>query len=270
MIKRNKLKMVSNQSTQKNSFFFLNENGEWVTVDSASPLSRREYTEADIQEKIFQILQIIDEVYNTGNRGVDLIFEGAGEEGTLICDAISVAKLGDTISFDQKKTIIAVAGKLSSGKTTLIEEIGKMHNVEYTREKENDYVVYREQHGNSAWYELNGIDLGKACMEHAEAVLEGLVQKGLGVIIYCLSNGKIEQIEETLLKTFNAKHPDIKTLLVLTNSADEEAELFAEQLSSRLGQVRVIPVLAKEIKTRSGSIPPFGLIQLIKYIYEGK
>lgn len=63
----------------------------------------------------------------------------------------------------------------------MIEEIGKMYNVEYTREKENDYVIYREQHGNSAWYELNGIDLGKACMEHAEAVLEGLVQKGLGL-----------------------------------------------------------------------------------------
>ena len=81
MIKRNKLKMVSNQSTHKNSFFFMNENGEWVTVDSASPLSRREYTEADIQEKIFQILRIIDEVYNTGKYSLQGTTQGNGLTG---------------------------------------------------------------------------------------------------------------------------------------------------------------------------------------------
>ena len=74
---RNRVKIVSNQEAGTISYYFQNEKGEWMPVSSASLLSRREFRYAAIAEKGQAILETINEMYNYGERGVDVLFEGA-------------------------------------------------------------------------------------------------------------------------------------------------------------------------------------------------
>lgn len=270
MPRPNKLRIVSNQGTHKCAFFLENENEEWVCVDAASPLSRKDYTDGGIYETAYKIIRVVDEIYNVGNRRVEIFFEGAEDEYEQIRAVLCQAKVGESVTCYQKKTIIAVAGKIHTGKTTLIEEIGKNQKKNYSIRKENGVTRYGEQNSDSEWYEVDGIDIGQANMKRCRETFERLAGQGLSSVVYCLLNDKIEKAEEELLEDFHRKYPGTRILLVLTNSVDEKAGQFAEQLENRLGWAHVIPVLAKEVKTRSGRVAPFGVERVIKYLYEGK
>lgn len=79
-MKHNKIKIISNQTIGILSYFIMNENEEWVHVDGASPLSKIEFTHALLFDKAEQIIAIIDDVYNVGNRGVDIELECSDKE----------------------------------------------------------------------------------------------------------------------------------------------------------------------------------------------
>ncbi len=268
-MEHNKIKIVSNIKLRRIAYYFKNESSEWVRVPNSSGLSRKEFCETTISEKIYDIIKIIDDVYNPGNRGVEVLFEGTDEEYTIIRNTVKKANMCDSIICNQKKAKIAVVGKIGSGKTTLIESIGEHLTTNFSKKKNAQYDVFIDEKGNTEWYELKGIDLGKEYITQSNAVLTELAENGMTVLVYCLSTYKVEELEEKLILEFSVQHPEINILITLTSCVDEDATLYAEQISSRLNK-KVIPVLAKEKKTRNGFIPAYGLEQAVQYIYEGK
>ncbi len=267
---RNKVKIVCNKNINSISYYFQNENSEWIRVSNSSELSRKEYTYTTIKEKVFDILKIINEIYNPGSRGVDLYFEGSDDEFNIICKTLDSNYSQENIMCHQNKMKIAVAGKIRSGKTTLIGELGKLLNVHYDNTQSTDYIVYNDKKGNIQWYELKGIDLGKENIEQTISIIDELVNKGLTTFVYCFGTSKIEKLEEKIILHVRNNYPQIKILVVLTSCVYDEAPSLAEQVSKSINQVKVIPVLAKELKTRGGIIPAFGLEQIVKYIFEGR
>lgn len=268
-MEHNKIKIVSNIKLRRIAYYFKNESSEWVRVSNSSGLSRKEFCETTISEKIYDIIKIIDDVYNPGNRGVEVLFEGTDEEYVIIRNTVKKVNMCDSIICRQKKAKIAVVGKIGSGKTTLIESIGEHLSTNFSKKKNPQYDVFVDKKGNTEWYELKGIDLGKEYITQSNVILTELAETGMTVLVYCLSTYKIEELEEKLILEFSEQHPEINVLISLTSCVDEDAALYAEQISGRLNK-KVIPVLAKEKKTRNGSIPAYGLEQTVQYIYEGK
>lgn len=267
---RNKVKIICNKNTNSISYYFKSEGLEWIRVSNYSELSRKEYTSTTIKEKASDILKIINETYNPQNRGVDLYFEGSDEDFHSLNKILESSYSGENINCHHKKMKIAVAGKIGSGKSTLIEELGKFIKVNYEKEQNSDLSVYVDKGGNTEWYELRGIDLGKENIEETEAILDKLVEEGLTTFIYCFGTSKIEELEEKLILHVRDDYPQLKILIALTSCIYDEGELFAEEVSKCINQRRVIPVLAKELKTRQGSIKAFGLDEITQYIFEGK
>ena len=267
---RNKVKIVCNENINSISYYFQNERSKWIRVSNSSELSRKEYIFTTIREKATDILGIINEIYNPGNRGVDIFFEGSDDDFSILCNAIKRDFSEDNITCKQKKMKIAVAGKIGSGKTTLITELEKFLNVHYEKCMNKEYVIYSDKKGNSEWYDLNGIDLGIENIEQTKDVIDKFAKNGLTTVVYCFSTSKIDELEEKLILYIRETYPEIEILIALTSCIYDEGLLFAEQLSTNLMQTKVIPILAKELKTREGIIPAFGLDQIVRYIFEGR
>ena len=51
---------------------------------------------------------------------------------------------------------------------------------------------------------------------------------------------------------------------------EENGDLYADELSKRMENLKVIPALAKDLKTRMGTILAYGLDDIERYIFEGK
>ena len=80
-----------------------------------------------------------------------------------------------------------------------------------------------------------------------------------------------KELEEQFIRYVQEKYPGVKVLIVLTMCLEDEAvPILSEQLLKNIGNVKVIPTLAKEFKTREGLIPAYGLEEIIHYIFEGK
>jgi len=244
-----------------------NENAEWIHAPNTSPLSRKEYTNASLYDNAEKIISVIADEYNTGNRGVDLELECSADEYLFMCSVLS-KKYADTISCKQKKSKIVIAGKVGSGKTTLIEELGKHNGIKFII-KEKNYTVY-EDDSNRVWYELNGIDLGKEYVKQTQDGINWLADAGMTVFIYCLSTSKIEELEAKLILGIQSKYPNVKILVVLTSCIDEDYTENAEKMSNSINSIKVLPVLAKDKKTKQGVISTYGLDDVSKFIYGGK
>lgn len=76
----NSIKIISNRVAGTISYYMKNEMDEWIHVDRSSPLSRKEYTETSIYESAEKIIEVIDNTYNMGNRGVNLEMECSDDE----------------------------------------------------------------------------------------------------------------------------------------------------------------------------------------------
>lgn len=63
--------------------------------------------------------------------------------------------------------------------------------------------------------------------------------------------------------------PNVRILAVRTYCVDDDT-VSAERLSHLLNGIKVLPALAKDIETRNGSIPAYGLEAVSRFIYGGK
>ena len=319
-MKRNKVRIISNKATNTISYYFQNENMEWVLVDNSSPLSRKEYTEISFAENAKKILRVIEECYNIGDRGVDIVFEGAKDEYSVLCsmkddlsssilfkdkekskvsekksetknDALEHKKVlskqkeskkndnskteintntNINISCEHKKSKMVIAGKIKSGKSTLIEEFCKYNDIKYSKRKCKEYTLYESEDENTILYELNGIDLGREYIQAYEKTIKEIASVDMTVYIYCSATSKIEIAEERIIMNIQKNYPQVKILVALTSYVENDASLVAEQISKQMKGVKVIPMLAKELKTRQGIIPSFGLDLASRYIYGGR
>lgn len=354
-MRHNKIKIISNQNMGLLAYRFMNENEEWVHIDSASQLSRNEYKYASLSNKSEEIIEIIDDVYNVGNRGVDIVLECSTEEyryfnsilqarGDLSIQAKGidldenrrnedvhtrvekktnnvdnskllknttekkrsskkkkkqkeVSKGGfdkinekkvvgnienrldsnakeeniyDDIFCEKKNICIVVAGKVNSGKSTLIEALGDLDSEKLKINKQSNYTVYIDDSKELIWYEINGIDFGKEYVQKAKQEIESIANENMTVFIYCFSTNKIEDIEIRLILELKNKYPNTRYLCALTSCIDDDAYEIADKMSQYLAGIKVMPVLAKDKKMKQGIIPAYGLEEIIKNIYGGR
>lgn len=268
-MERNKIKIVANQEAGTVAYYFRNENGEWIRVSSASLLSKRGFRYTTMKEKAREILAAINEEYNYGERGIDILFEGADEEFLTLCTVITNHFSGENMICRASRLKIAVAGKVGAGKRILVEELSWLNNIQFQQKEESGYTVFQDKMGAVEWYVLEGIEIGKENVAQTQAALDKLALEGISVFIYCVASSKIETLEEELVIHMRDTYGSVRPLVLLTQGIDMDAVRYADVLSERLGGVKVMPILARDKKTRGGVVPAFGLKEASKYIFEG-
>ena len=266
----NQIKIVSNTKRHSLAFYMKSETGKWNLVSNDSALSRKEYTGATIQNRAKDIVQVIHSLYNQGNRGVNIFFEGEEKDFLLLKEIVDAQFSTSGITCALQKSHIAVAGKAGSGKTSLIKGFGIYKGISFNSRQKDGVNIFTDDEETVAWYEIPGITIGAETFLKARDTLEQLARSGLTAFIYCLGTNKIEVSEEEFIFFVRDKYPEIKVLVVLTRSVDDEQALYIEQLSESLKGIKVIPILAMDMNTRVGVIPAFGLDDVDRYISEGK
>lgn len=269
-IPQNKIKIVSNPDAKSLAFFLMNEKGIWCLVSNYSELSRNKYTASNIFDMGESIVAVIDRDYNLGGRGVDIRFEGPEDEYIYLQQCVEKHFKGQNIECKHHETKIAVAGKMGSGKTIFIEEMCKDGAVIPSSVSHPGYQLYSDSRANTIWYEIDGIDIGKENVLAAQNTFDTLASGGITDFIYCLSTNKIEELEEGLISHIKNTYPKIRVLVLLTDYLDDDNDLFTEQLSNHFGGIKVIPIIARNIKTRNGIVEAFGLDDVRKFLFEGK
>lgn len=266
----NKVKIISDPNLNELSFFYRNDtDGKWRPVSRESPLSRLAYTTCDLLDAGDEIISIIDHLFNNGGRGVDIQFEGPEAEFQHLQACVSRRSPNRDIRCLRQKTVIAVAGKVGAGKTTLIQEMCRYMGVSFHSTKRDGYEEYVVDLGNVVWYELSGIDIGKEYMDAARDTFDRLSGE-VTDFIYCLSTQKIEAMEGAFLSHVKNTYPDVKPLLLFTNYLEETDNPFMDRLSGQLDGIKILTVLAKEYRTRQGTIPAYGLDAVRTHLFEGK
>lgn len=267
---RNQIKIISNSQRHSLAFYYKTDIGEWRLVTNDSELSRREYIDATIQSRAEDIIRVINSVYNPGNRGVDISFEGKERDFLLLKNTIDNYFKQSNITCIMQKTLVAVAGKVGAGKTTLIEGFFAHKDIALNCYEQNGNSVFTDDQETITWYEIPGIDFGAENVANARNAFEKLAKSGLTTFIYCLGTNKIETLEEEFIFFVRDNYPEIKILVVLTKSVDDEQMLCIEQLSANLDGIKVIPTLAMNLKTKGGVVSAYGLDDIDRYIFEGK
>lgn len=266
----NQIKIVSNTKRHSIAFYMKSEVGKWNLVSNDSSLSRKEYTDATIQSRAKDIVQVINSLYNQGNRGVNIFFEGEKKDFLLLKEIVDGQFSKSGITCALQKSHIAVAGKTGSGKTSLIRGFGIYRGISFNSRQKDGVNIFTDDEETVVWYEIPAIDFGAENLPKARDVLEKLARSGLTTFIYCLGTNKIKVSEEEFIFFVRDNYPEIKVLVVLTQSVNDEQALYIDQLSEILKGIKVIPILAMDMNTRMGVVSAFGLDDVDRYLSEGK
>ena len=265
----NQMWIVSDTQTQPLAYYIKNELQQWHLVSNDSDLSRKEYTHTTMQTRAEDIVRVIDTIYNRGNRGVDILFEGDEADFLFLKKAVDQCPPQSGITCTMPKTRIVVAGKVGAGKTTLIEGVGNYRGTVFSSHKENENIVYASAKSTIIWYEIPSIDVGSGHIDRVKTTIEDLMAYRIAAFVYCLGSARIEPVEEQLLFYIRDRYPALRLLIALTQSVDDEQALYAEQLSGLLGGIRVIPVLAIDKNTQCGTIAAYGLDDMERCLFGG-
>ncbi len=263
---RNRIKIICNPQTDTLSYQFQNEQRVWMTVSRFSALAERRYTETNIRQSAPAILDIINTVYNPGNRGTDIFFEGPDKDYDYLCKAVNERFSGENISCVQQTIRVAIGGKPGVGKTTLIEALAQKQGVHYTVEPQTGWKHYKSKSTPVEWFELEDIDFGVENIRKAEHTVGVLAEQGLSLFLYCFRSASVGRAEIGLIQHIRDQHPEISLSGILTNAVSTDDTVTAGKLSRMTG-IRVLPVIAKDQKTRDGVIKAFGLEDVLRVIF---
>lgn len=264
---RNRIKIICNPQTSALSYQFQNEQMAWVPISQSSDLAVK-YTETSIRQSAPAILNIINTVYNPGNRGVDIFFEGPDKDYAYLCKIVNERFSQENISCGKQTIKVAVAGKIGAGKTTLIEALAQTQGVQYTVVPQTGYRHYKSKSNTMEWFELEGIDFGMENLKMAEHTIDILSKQGLTMLLHCLSSDRVEQAEVEFIQRVRKKYPEISLLGIFTNAVSTDDTTAAEKVS-RVLEIRVLPIMAKEQNTRGGVIKAFGHENVLRAILGG-
>lgn len=265
----NQIWIVSAAQKPSLSYYMKNERQEWCPVSNDSSLSRKEYTNTSMQARAKDIVRVIGEDYNPCNRGVDIFFEGNEEDFLSLKKAIDSCFPQGNITCVMPQTRIVVAGKAGAGKTTLIEGFGKYKDTAFGHCDRDEMLIYSSAESTAVWYELPCIGFDADYTAQVKSKLEELRTEGIAAFVYCMGTTRIESVEEQLLSDVRREYPEIRMLVVLTQSIDAEQALYADQLSQLLEGITVLPVLAMDRKIRGGVIQAYGLDDMERCIFGG-
>lgn len=278
---RNKLKIVCNPLSDRVSYFFMNENGEWVVLSENSPLSRQRYTNVHLNEDAETVIAKADEVYNRKNKGLDIIFEGSLAVFQQLKEEIrKYSEQGKRdLTCKLGYTKIAVIGKTGSGKTSLIKGMQEKQKSTYDEKNCNGYKQYCDNDHQMEWIEIKGIGIGRGQVEEAENTIS-TISEGLTCVIYCIlgNTGRIEETELDLVNRIARDFAQVTVMVALTNCYKDEEDIrwTCDEVIKATDQLKVIPTLALPYTTskkdKDGNpivIPPFGLEMLSEYVFEG-
>ncbi len=279
-MKRNILKIVFDPLNNRISYYFKNEIGQWCSLSNSSILSRQAYTKTTIKDSADEIIKIADEIYNRKNKGLDILFEGKDEDFDVIKNVITQKYSESNITCSLNTTKIVVVGKKEAGKTTLIEAIADKEGHKYKVKKRDDYTLYMDQHNNSEWYEICGIDLGRENMEKAKKTIQELMSRGITTIVYCIKSstgGRMEEAEKSFISALVEEFSELDAVVSLTFCIQKNQREFIDEIERMTDQIKVVQTLAKEYETvvedengneKTIKISPYGLDVLSKYVFE--
>lgn len=279
-MKRNALKIICNPYNDQISYYFRNEQGIWVVLSGNSPLSRQYYTNAVIKERVKDIVEKIDEIYNKKNKGLDILFEGSSIYFDCFKGAISYYLPDRDITCSMGVTKIAVVGKTNVGKSSLIEGMEEQQGYEYSVNEFPEYYMYSDEENHAEWYEIKGIDFEIGNVQKVYQTLDRLIRNGLSIVIYCVgaTTGRLETAERDLINRILENHADVTVLIVLTIGIKKDVREFVDEIEKMTDQIRVVTTLAKEYEfemedeytgeTKYVTMKPYGLDTLSKYVFE--
>ena len=280
MMKRNALRIVCNPGTNRISYYFRNELGEWMILSGNSPLTRQFYTKTTIKERSKEIIEKIDEVYNRKNKGVDIYFEGNPNGFEILCKSIKEYLPDRDIACKQRTTQIAVVGKKKSGKSFLINGIEDFQQSKFKIKERTGYTEYIDNSNNVSWCEVGGLDLNTESIESALSTIRYIQRSDLSCLVYCVSgiSGRMEESEKRLLMDFKNEFPGVTVITVVTMCYKDDARDICDEIERMVDHMETFPVLAKDYKTTSRSkknkqsliVKSFGIDVLHTYIFEGK
>lgn len=117
----NFVKIKSNPYTKQMEYFYKNEGGEWIPVSSR--LASDAFTNVTIQHKVHEIMIEINNVYNLGNKGLEIVFEGTKEDYEDICTEVSEYFKDYKINCSQGEMYLASAETVITEITNIFKDI---------------------------------------------------------------------------------------------------------------------------------------------------
>lgn len=276
----NKIRIVCNPLAKHISYYYKNEKNEWIIFSESSPLSRNYYTATTLQERAEEIVIKLDEIYNRKDKGMEIIFEGDEDSYCYLQRAIEKNLQRRNVSLLEGSTKVIVTGKVGSGKTTLIEEMEKLNEMEFEKKEFENYTLYKDKN-NTEWFEIKGIDFGKENIEKAYSNICQIVKNTSAMIVYCIhsSNRRIEEAETEFILKLIRTFPELAGMIVLTYCVNKDGlNKFIDEIEKLTEQIKVVPILAKEFELDAADektnkpivLKPFGMHSLAEYIFEGR
>lgn len=198
------------------------------------------------------------------------------EEMADSAKSLNIKKIIDEAVEKIGQVNIIIAGKTGVGKSTLVNAVFKGNLAEtgvgkpvtqtmkeYTKEGEPVHI-----------FDTKGFELGNALTIRQELKSEiekrkklGDTKKQIHLAWFCISNdGK--RVEKAEIEFINDLAKDIPVVVVLTKTLDTSLDFYNVVKEECVEATNVIRVLALPYETPIGTIPAFGLEELVEHTYE--
>lgn len=191
-----------------------------------------------------------------------------------------------------RKIDIVVMGKTGAGKSTLINSIlgEDLAEVGIGKAVTRKNMIYSKIIQVSAdnsrpgtygtighelkLYDTVGLEIDESITEktlceikkHIEINKQRMESGDIHYVWFCVSsrNKRFESYELQLIKKLSIDY-EIPFVIVITQCAEEEENELAQQVKKHLPSVPVKCILAKELKTRGGIVPAYGVDELLQF-----
>ncbi|MBO4565388.1 MAG: 50S ribosome-binding GTPase [Bacteroidaceae bacterium] len=190
--------------------------------------------------------------------------------------ALNIKKIIDEAIEKIGQVNIIIAGKTGVGKSTLVNAVFKGNLAETGVGKPVTQTMkeYSKEGEPVHIFDTKGFELGNALTIRQELKSEiekrkksDDTKKQIHLAWFCISNdGK--RVEKAEIEFINDLAKDIPVVVVLTKTLDTSLEFYNIVKDECQNATNVIRVLALPYETPIGTIPAFGLEELIEHTYE--